>query len=76
MRTVFLMIVLFGVIDFINAEVIPVNKKEEASWLRYLMPLPHEISIKKKFTGLPKDVGIKLNPDSGSILKRIFQRSI
>lgn len=57
-----------------------VESIEEKQWLRHLLPLPHEISIKEKVNMNPKNVSIRLRKGAGDIernaaneLKKIFK---
>ncbi len=46
-----------------------VSKTEEKEWLRYLIPLPHEISIQDRIECHPRDISIQVSPDAGEIEK-------
>jgi len=61
---------VFGLISVINAETITMTKENEAQWLRYLIPLPHEISIKEKIVLNPENITIKVKSGAGDMVKQ------
>ena len=61
-----LMFLLFS-IPFINAEVVVMTPKEETEWLRYLIPLPHEIKLQRKIILNPADVSIIVRKNANDI---------
>lgn len=48
----------------------PVGPEEEQNWIRYVIPLPHEISIKSKLDIKPSDIKIVLSKNSGETEKQ------
>ena len=44
-----------------------VTEMEEKQWIRYLIPLPHEITIEDQIRCNPKDISIQLRPNAGAV---------
>ncbi|MFC1528445.1 glycoside hydrolase family 20 zincin-like fold domain-containing protein [Candidatus Latescibacterota bacterium] len=71
---------LFSFNPVLTAEILPVTHAEQTEWLRHLIPLPHEITIKEKITLDPKNVSITMRRGAGEIeksaadeLKKLFE---
>ncbi|MDP2983967.1 MAG: glycoside hydrolase family 20 zincin-like fold domain-containing protein [Candidatus Latescibacter sp.] len=67
-KTISILSVLFT-ICFGIAAAGTISPQEEKQWLRYLIPLPHEISIRHAVTLNPADVRITLRKNAGEIEK-------
>ncbi len=61
-----LVLFLFS-IPIINAEAVILTPHEKAQWIRYLIPLPHEIKLERKIILRPSDVSIILRKNAGDI---------
>ena len=59
----------FSFIPVLKAENITVSLQEQNQWLRHLLPLPHEISIKEKITLNPRDVSVTVKTGAGDLEK-------
>jgi len=64
----------------LNAEVVQLTPQEETQWLRHLIPLPHEISIKRTIILKPSDISISVRKNANDIernaaaeLERLFK---
>ncbi len=65
----------------IHANTTKVSRNEYRNWLRYVIPLPHEIAIQEKITLKPGDISITLRDGADDIeknaadsLKRLFAK--
>lgn len=64
---VLLLLFLMFPIPFINAEIINMTPQEEAIWLRYLIPLPHEIEFQGKIHIETSDISITVRKNANDI---------
>jgi len=55
---------------------IPVSAKEQAQWLRWVIPLPKKINIPAKATIPASDVRITLRKDAGEVEKTAFSQLV
>ncbi len=69
MRVVFMLSLLLLLIStpVLYAEVVQVTPQEEAQLLRHLLPMPHEISIRRTIILKPSDVSIVVRKNGGDI---------
>src|SRR6266568_8544594 len=51
----------------------PVTPREIQEWTRHLLPLPHEMAIRQKYTVHPNGVAIKVREAAGAIEKQAAQ---
>ncbi|MDD5597249.1 MAG: glycoside hydrolase family 20 zincin-like fold domain-containing protein [Victivallaceae bacterium] len=69
-KFIFTVIFLYFVcVGYVESKVVSVARQEQDRWLRYLLPLPHDISIARKNILSPKDISIKLGINAGEIEK-------
>ncbi len=47
-----------------------VSREEEADWLNFVLPLPHEIGISSKTIVAPGRIGFQLQPNAGAAEKK------
>ncbi|OGD21128.1 MAG: hypothetical protein A2W03_03905 [Candidatus Aminicenantes bacterium RBG_16_63_16] len=52
----------------------PISPEEARSWMRHLLPLPHEIAIKGKFALPPAELSIRLRENATEIEKQAAEQ--
>ena len=73
-KIIFLYLLVLGIpLPHVQAEVLTVNSGEEARWFRHVIPLPHEISIKKKIVLKSSDISIVCAQNAGDTEKNVVE---
>jgi hypothetical protein len=62
-------LIVFVIICFNSPLAKGISSQEEKQWLRHLIPLPHEVSIKQEVTLNPSEVRITFKKNAGEIEK-------
>ncbi|MEN6605140.1 MAG: hypothetical protein ABFD86_22250, partial [Bryobacteraceae bacterium] len=75
-----LRILALALLPSLQAEVTTVVPQEEKQWIRHVLPLPHEIAIKRKCVVSARDIVIQLRENAGPLelqaaseLEQLFQ---